>query len=113
MRPFLKNERDTIRHIGEETELLHLKQERGTIVTRLRSVEEQADQSVQANRMSTLGNRLTALVSTTNRSLPYIKVIMENIQHSLDVIKDGVLRLTRRTYRREHQKEHTVGFRKS
>lgn len=64
------HDRDLIRHIVDETATQYVKRGLYDILTRLRNVEKPSNWTPQHEEFSTLVNRLAALESSTNRSLP-------------------------------------------
>lgn len=75
------------------------------ISTRLRNVELPIYRPSEKNQVSILGNRLAALESSINRSLPSILAILDNIQHRLNSIEAGTLQSNRETHRPEYQQK--------
>lgn len=98
-------ERDSFRRIDEETASQHVHLGLCEILARLRSVKQPSNRSAQAQQVIILGDRLSALESSTNRSLPSIQVTLENIRHRLDCIQAGAQRLTRGTHRPDQKQD--------
>lgn len=58
--------------------------------------------------MTEIGDRIEALESSTNSSLPSIQAKLKNIQHLIEWIKSGAPLLTRGARRLEHQKDQAT-----
>lgn len=79
-------EQGSIQHIVEDTSTQHVQRELDKSLTFLHNDDPSTSQPSQEEQLSTPGNGLSALESSTRPRLHSIQEMLEDIQHYLDII---------------------------